>query len=283
MTKIIAWHGTTRTSIDKHSSKKHRTPLNEQYQGDWFCYTQSEDVAWKYADAARNQNIDRDLFFEDLKLILNKSNHPQSNYIYTLCENIVDFGYDEGFEKTLQQFKDDIKQENHEAIFFQNVIKPICDDELKFDINDLCDLLQYIEGSKYHEIQDDLTSIVDLLNSRIQHLPHYIYGDMEAIGFSSSIPRATVIKSEITANKILHTKNPEEAKNAILHGYDTIIYSGEGTVDGEPEILVANTKQIKFIEKITRFIESIDDYQGDTTIHYSFKTTPIKTKRKPHP
>lgn len=274
MTKFILFQGTNR-QFDKHSEKHHRTPLNDNYQGDWFCFTASKDVAWKYADAARNQNLNRELFFEDLKNILNKSQNPDRDYIYQLCENIVSLGYDEGFDAIYQQIKNDKKTEEPEHYLFHQVIHNICN-ELDFDFNDLCDLLEYVEGSKYNHNHDDINFIANLLNAQIEYLPHYLVDDMKLMGFDKSIPQPRIIECEISATKILTTNNPSEAKKAKSLGYDLVIYNGDGTVDGEPEYLVLSPQQISLISTTVREDKYIEESAGEVTINSTYKKINLK-------
>ena len=90
--KISFFHGTSRRYIDHKN--KHRTILNEKYQGDGYHYSQSMDTAWKYAKSNRNQSIDRELFFKDLGFFLKRNNVDSdiANGITKLTELLMNKG-----------------------------------------------------------------------------------------------------------------------------------------------------------------------------------------------
>ena len=49
-------------------------------------------------------------------------------------------------------------------------------------------------------------------HSSNKELPHFVIETLEELGFSQSIPKSRVIKSEVIADNILRTDDPEEAK-----------------------------------------------------------------------
>src|SRR5882672_11838654 len=55
---LLVFHGTNR-NFQVFDPKRHRTILNQNYQGDGFHFTSSAQVATKYADSNRNQTLDK--------------------------------------------------------------------------------------------------------------------------------------------------------------------------------------------------------------------------------
>lgn len=268
--KFILFHGTNR-NFNNHLENKHRTKINEKFQGDWICYSPSEEVAWKYVDAARNQNIDPDFFFSDLSQLLSHSNSADNKYIYLLLRNIYKHGHTEGYDRTIRTYGSEKKILSDPDIhFFRNVHNTVSK-ELNFDINDITDIISYLEGAKQESDDDSLELISNTLNGQIKELPHFVIETLEELGFSQSIPKSRVIKSEVIADNILRTDDPEEAKKAREKGFDLVIYNGENTVDNEPEYLIANSSQIKPIEETIRTIKEIEEVNvGETITHYEF-------------
>ncbi len=239
---VILYHGTNRC-FTKHDTQRFRSELNEFYQGDWICYSPSEDVAWDYSKAARNQNIDTDQFFKELKQILIKPDTKRvGQATYDVAKAVYTYGFEKGWEvaeKNINKYY--AKSEVPMREYFKELSKF---EKIKnFDINDLCDILEYVEGSK-STTEPDLSEQVHLmLNARILALPHHASEYMKDLGFKDSIPEARIIASHFKCSSILETSDREEAKNA-QEKYDLVIYSGEGTVSGEPEFLFASPKQV---------------------------------------
>lgn len=249
---LILYHGTNRR-FEKHSSEKHRTVLNDKYQGDWFCFTDQESVAWKYAEAARNQNLDRDIFIDELKEVLAKDSPSNIHEdIYDLCIMLMDKGFSKGWENFEIKYREKYNLDEDEGLkpFFDKLreyekAKP------EFDLDELSDLLEYVEYSKIGE-PDDLGDVMGMFNSSPAQLPYGVFEDLEKFGFEKSIPQPRVIACQIKAEKILKTDDREKALQAKKSDYDLVIYSGEGTVDGEPEYLVLNEEQIIQLETINK-------------------------------
>lgn len=249
---LILYHGTNR-KFEKHSSKKHRTELNDKYQGDWFCFTDQESVAWKYAEAARNQNLDRDIFIDELKGVLAKDSPSKIHEdIYDLCIMLMDKGFSKGWEDFEIEYKEKHNLDENEGLkpFFDKLreyekAKP------EFDLDELSDLLEYVEYSKMGE-PDDLGDVMGMFDSKPNQLHYSIFEDLKKFGFEKSIPQPRIIACQIKAEKIFQTDDRKEALQAKKSDYDLVIYSGEGIVDGEPEYLVLNEDQIIQLETINK-------------------------------
>jgi hypothetical protein len=255
---VTLYHGTNRT-FNEHSEKKNRTILNEKYQGDWFCYSDLESVAWKYASAARNQNLNKEDFLKDSLDYLSK-NSPSNihNDIYELINTMMNNGYSQGFEIFEKDYevrtKKDISNFWQELREFEKV-------KSDFNIDEFCEVLEFVEHSKTG-ISDSVQNIQNIFNQQVNELPNSTVDYLKNLGYKDCIPQTKIIKSNILASKILKTKNREKAINAKDKGYDLVIYSGVGTVDGEPEYLIANKEQI-IIKEI------VNKYEISTTIDSS--------------
>ncbi len=243
---FLLFHGTNR-KYDNHETKKNRTVLNDSYQGDWICYTEDEDVAWKYSSAARNQNFDKELFLKDVDIFLSNSKHDDVvPHIKSLLNNLMDLGFDKGWEKTFTDYarKTRIQKDDSSFMFFQGVNR--IQKEKNFDINDLTGVLDYVDGSKSSLDEDPEDSLHMMFNQSVNTIPKCEIDMLESWGFTHSIPEERVIKSIITAKNILRTNNKEEAKKGRENGFDLVIYNGENTVDGKKEFLIKEPSQITF-------------------------------------
>tara|TARA_B100000700_G_C15063044_1_gene867366 strand:- start:133 stop:1119 length:987 start_codon:yes stop_codon:yes gene_type:complete len=243
--KISFFHGTSRRYINHKN--KHRTILNEKYQGDGYHYLRSIETAWKYAKSNRNQSIDRELFFKDLQFFL-KMNNVDSDVsmgLVKLTKLLLEKGnsnevWDE-FNK-YYSIENNLNIDEGTVVFFKKIRN--LESKTEFNINDYIDILEYVEGSNLTEF-DEIESISNFLRSKVTEIPAYINEDLEKIGFYRSIVEPRVIESNIVANNILETNNRNKAKNAFSKGYDLVIYNGEDCVDGQPEYMVKNKNQIK--------------------------------------
>jgi hypothetical protein len=246
---VLFYHGTNR-KFDQHSLSKNRTILNDEYQGDWICYSLSEDIAWDYTHAARNQNIDKEVFFQELDVVFKDTKGTSFlPHFVNLTKKIINEDYSESWEKAFAEYAEERGFEKDDAP--KNFIMEL--DRFQkinnFDSNDFFDCMEFIEGSKSGEI-DGLEGVFNIFNASVSELPYHVIECLSEIGFKKSIPESRVMVSEIQASKILETSNREEAKLAKDNGYDLVIYSGEGTVKGVTEYLVLCPSQIKIKEII---------------------------------
>ena len=164
--KISFFHGTSRRYIDHKN--KHRTILNEKYQGDGYHYSQSMDTAWKYAKSNRNQSIDRELFFKDLGFFLKRNNVDSdiANGITKLTELLMNKGNrGEIWNEFGEYYADEnnLKVDEGTVVFFQKIRD--LENKTNFNINDYIDILEYVEGSKLTEF-DELDSIHSFFKSK---------------------------------------------------------------------------------------------------------------------
>lgn len=242
--KLTLIHGTNR-KFTTHDPKKNRTILNDNYQGDWICYSANENVGWKYADAARNQCFDKEDFLEETKKVFSSIDEDAVNFMIELSTTMMENGWEDGWDKAIESFreKNNIDKENASYEFFQKV--RTYEQALDFDINDFCDCLEKVEYSKM-ATPDALNDIVSLFGggNKIE-ISCYDIEMLEKMGYSKIIPEPRLLESHVKANNILKTDSREEAKAARQNGYDLVIYSGPDCVDNEPEYLIANPEQIE--------------------------------------
>ncbi len=264
--KLYLYHGTNRKYED-HSSDRHRTLLNEDYQGDWYCFVPSQDVGWKYADAARNQNLDKQFFLEDVKKVFSAYDLEVANMMEDLSLCVMEKGLSEGMDDAIKIFakRNDISDENKEIEFFRKLSK--CEDELGINVNDFCDVLDYVEYSKSGH-SDSLREVFNILESRVTEIPYFVIEDITNWGFEKSLPSPRLLEVSIQAENVLETSSRKEARNAKENGYDLVIYSGEGIVDGVPEYLVADNSQI-IKEAVTLRHEKREEVYDDSEFYPS--------------
>lgn len=281
---LMLYNGTNR-KFEEHSSKKHRTLLNEDYQGDWFCFTPNQDVAWKYADAARNQNLDKDFFLADIENVFSKYDKEVCVMMTDLALSIMDNGFENGMNEAIKKFakRNNINDEDKEMFFFRKLTA--AEEELGVNVNDFCDALDYVEYSKSGR-SDSLQEVFNILNSNISELPFTLLEDLKSWGFEKSMPEPKIFEVKIKANNVLETKSKKEAREAKKNGFDLVIYSGEGIVDGVPEYLVANKDQIIKQSMTIRneireeIYEDEDDFYPSTVITQTFDKIDYKKEKK---
>lgn len=239
----VFYHGTNRT-FDSHDLANNRTILNNRFQGDWICYSNDINVAWKYTDAARNQCFDKTTFLEESSIIFkNDTKNSFPKYMNLLINSVINKGYSEGWKDIEEQYTNDMSHIKSDFIwrnFFTDLDKfsKLNND---FDINDFLDILDYVEYSKSGEEEEQ----INIFSTSIDEIPKYHIDLLKSLGYVKSIPEPKVIISHIYASSILKTSNREKAKNARNNGYDLVIYNGEGTVSNEPEYLIAHPSQVE--------------------------------------
>lgn len=263
---LLLFHGTNR-KFANHSMDKSRTELNDRFQGDWICYTPSEDVAWKYANAARNQCIDKDFFLQDTASYLDK-NFPDktlNDFLIKSFEILMNNSFDNSW---------DIISNKYSEIFGINIEKATKHffDRLRtyerlnsdFDFNDFYDVLEYVEYSKYGSV-DETDSVLNMFSTSIKEIPEHVINFLKSKNFEHTLPETKVIKSFVEAKNILETESRDKAKKAKKNGYDLVIYSGPDCVDGVAEYLIANNSQIKMdsMKIAHKKIEYIDENETE--------------------
>lgn len=279
MKKEKFYHGTNRV-FEKHDEKKSRTSLNDKYQGDWICYTKSQDVAWKYADAARNQCFDRDLFIEDMQKYF-KEKGVEGLYLFNLSLLAMEKGSSEAIDEMVESYAVDKKITIDDAYpeFFSMLSK--FNDEYGLEINDWFDLLEYVEGSKvYDDIKEnDVQDLMNVFNSTVKEIDCYAIEMHKRLKFSKSKIEPKIICSEISYENPLYTDDRDEAKKARENGYDVVFYSGEGCVDGETEVLISDPKQVNVLSIIVRHEKR--EYEDDGYYsEFSYEEILVDKKRE---
>ena len=251
--KFQLFHGTNRV-FTKHSLEKNRTVLNNKYQGDWICYNDEIELAWKYAESARNQCFDKNVFLEELNIFFSKDVFFGEE-VADLMTNLIEKGYDYWDEVFIKYAnKNNISEDDSSRIYFENI--RILESKLGFNLDDFCEILKDVEYSKIAD-NEGINKTLNMFSKHIPKIPEESIDFLKKLGFTKSIPETRVLISEITANKVLKTNNREKAKNAKNKGYDLVIYNGEGTVDNKPEYLVLNPEQVDIKEIIVKTTKTI--------------------------
>jgi hypothetical protein len=243
---LILYHGTNR-KFTNHSLEKSRTELNDRFQGDWICYTASEDVAWKYANAARNQCINREAFLKETEDYLNRSFPDKllNSFLVDSFKTLMDSGFDDAWDVVAKKYSKifDVDESDSMPHFFKR-LRYYEELDSAFDFNDFCDVLEHVEYSKFGQ-PDESDIVMNMFNNTINEIPEYVIEFLQSKGYKESLPEPKIIRSYIEAENILETDSREKAKEARKNGYDLVIYSGPDCVDGEPEYLIADASQIK--------------------------------------
>jgi hypothetical protein len=223
----IFYHGTNRI-FDVFSAEMHRSIRNNHFQGDGFFFTDDEIDAWRYAEAAINQQLLKDEFFKSLKQY-----YPQP--IYDLAEAVYNIPYTKAWDQIQNKYGFDNFNE-----IMRNWEK-----ETGLDINVLCDYVANVEGAEVEvDERDNLMSYFS--GSSRSTLSEYYYENAEKYHFKNALPKFNVIKAFLKMDNILKTDDREEARVANENGYDSVVYSGADVI-GDKEYIVYNINQIKVI------------------------------------
>lgn len=280
---LVLYHGTNR-KFTNHSLEKSRTELNDRFQGDWICYTPSKEVAWKYANAARNQCIDRDAFIEETTAYLNNNFNDKdfNDFLIQSFKILMDAPFDTAWdiipEKYSERFSVDIDKASKHFFDRLNHYEEL---NPSFDFNDFYDVLEHVEYSKFGA-SDESNMVLNMFNNNIDEIPIHVIEFLESKNYIKSLPEPKVIESHITANKVLETNNREKAKQARENGYDLVIYSGPDCVDGVSEYLVADVSQVK-MQTMTiahKSIEYIDEGETEWYENISYESVDLKEKNQ---
>lgn len=222
---LVVYHGTA-ADFDAFSESKHRTSLNDKYQGDGFHFSASPDVASKYADAARNQYLDkaRTLALVDEKM---------PPLVARTFRTVVEDGYDAAWDGT---------EAEHQAVFDEAEAAGIS----LLELNSLLDLAEWVEGSNYDKGRERSSFHAGMIfGGGGRWLPDWARDSAVRFGLQDALPNPAVMPVYLKVENVLRTDDSEAAKRARAEGYDGVYYTGEGTVDGEPEWIVFRPEQIK--------------------------------------
>lgn len=280
---LILFHGTNR-EFENHDTNKHRTILNSKFQGDWICYTNNYDTALKYMNAARNQCFDKQFFFEDLEYFFNK--RPLDGfekYLFFLAKELVEKGFQQDlnpdtYESIAIKYIQENNIETNDPLFYFFRKLEVYSELYNFDINDLSDVLEFVEGSK---INNNTNLNLNFFNQTIVDIPSFAIDYLIENDFLNSIPKPRILCSQINYTKSLITNDREEAKNAKNLGYDLVIYNGEGCVDNSPEYLILNPNQVSIvkIDQYQKRIEYLEDNKSSWIEHTELVKSEDKSKK----
>lgn len=223
----IFYHGTNRI-FDVFSKEMHRSIRNDQFQGDGFFFTDNDIDAWRYAEAAINQQLLKDEFFKSLKL-----HYPQP--IYDLAEAVYSIPYEKAWDKI---------QNKYGFEEFGEIIRE-WEKQTGLDINTLCDFVSNVEGAEVET--DDRENLMNFFSGSARTtLSEYFYENAEKYHLKNALPKFNVVKAFLKMDNTLKTDERDDAKAAIKNGYDSVSYNGPDVI-GDVEYIVYNTNQIKVI------------------------------------
>ena len=228
---LVVYHGTN-TDFPSFDFKKNRTVLNDEFQGDGLFFSPDPDVAEAYAEASRNQFINKDKIFKVLD-----DKYPK--IIAKLFKDVVNLGYQKGWDVNVHDNWDDVGKEFWEEIKKWEV-------ETGLNINELMDFAEWVEYAKQDpDPFDGIGMSGSLFGNNGTYLPEWIKEESKKYGFQDILPTPNIIPVYLKIEKLLTTDNREEAKNARKNGYDGVYYTGGGLVDDVPEYIVYEPTQIK--------------------------------------
>jgi len=238
-TTRILLHGTNRT-FGRFDLAKCRTVLNDDYQGDGLCFTDDLDIAWSYAHAARNANIDRAQAYAGVERTL--AAHPA---LVALFRDIVEIGYGPAWDRLLEthDIRDVLAQAEAAGI----------------DADLVGDVAAWVEGSRSARGADGMQEVMNFLHARADGLPDWVVRDAARLGIDCE-PR--VVVAEVSWTRLLDTDDREAARTAFARGYDAVRYTGGGTVRGRPEYMVCDPSQAAVLD-VVRPAPDPDDAPDD--------------------
>jgi hypothetical protein len=219
---LVVYHGTA-ADFAEFSDASHRSILNSQYQGDGFHFSANPGVASAYADAARNQFINKDRIFA----LVDDKMPPLAAKVF---KAVVNDGYDAAW---------DLPDAEVSAILAESR-------DAGIDLNELLDIAEAVEGTNYHKgRKQSFDAGMIFGSSGPSGVTEWMRTDAVKLGLHDALPNQSVLPVYLSAKNILRTRNPKAAKAAKANGYDGVYYYGEGTVRGEPEYIVFEPTQIK--------------------------------------
>jgi hypothetical protein len=224
---LVLYHGTA-SDFSEFDSARHRSVLNNQYQGDGFHFSPDPAVASKYADASRNHEFNRDRIFTAVDAVM-----PQR--VAAIFKAVTERGYGPAW---------DALDETETRLTLSDA------DASGVDINDLLDLIPYIEGNHYDAGRDTswntMSAIHDFFSGASRSFMDDSVRDMAvSLGLGDALPNQVVMPVYLKAENILFTSDPEEARLAQANGFDGVHYTGPDTVDGVGEWIVFSPAQVK--------------------------------------
>jgi hypothetical protein len=275
---LSVFHGTNRL-FDAFDAKQHRTALNDNYQGDWFCFTQDQKVSWRYAEANRNGYLNRDVFFHETASVF--AQHTTDDILREALMTFVEVTYKNGLEERggyeamiavmIQGGKQEI--ESHQSIIQWEESSGI-------NLMTLEDIVPYVEGAARKGRAQDTSDIIGFLQGKtMDKFPEHFSDELEKWGYDQCVLRPRNYACDIQCEKVLYTENPATAKRAGKENvYDVVFYAGEDCVNNEPEILVKNENQIriKHIEKQVIDHDAVPSHQHGENWQYGGEITYYK-------
>ncbi|ETV56028.1 TPA: hypothetical protein L5C22_004070 [Pseudomonas aeruginosa] len=217
---LMLYHGTG-ASFEQFSADHHRSVLNSKYQGDAFHFTQSSEVASKYADASRNHFIKKEQIFAAVE---REFSGPLSDLFRMVVEG--------GMEATAEVSVEVMRSWNTAA------------EAYGIDFYDLLELGRYVEGSRFNYNHND-NELFNLFSGYRHYLPEEVRDIAVALKLDDVLPNQNVVPVFLRAENVLFTEDREAARNAQKDGYDGFCYSGPDCVDGVPEWAVFSPDQIR--------------------------------------
>jgi len=214
----VFFHG-THTAFKMFDASRHRSILNNRYQGDAFHFTKSPAVASQYASAARNQLFrQQDLFAA--------ADQALPFPIAQLLKGAVLEG-DAIWDK-----------------FSGEQIRDLCDFARAsgIDLNDIVDIADYVEGSASARPSTEINLFA---THHDRDMPEHVKVDAIALGLGDAIPAPVVMPVFLKCENTLYTDDRDQARRAEQNGYDSVCYTGHDIVSGEPEWMVFSSDQIR--------------------------------------
>ena len=220
----IGYHGTA-ADFDQFNLDYARQQLVNEFYGSGFFFVPKESIAWDYAHANRNAGLPVSVI-DDIARI--KPNFAV--FLRLMYEN----GYEKGWDLYVQRVG--LQQLQRTDFLIDGV-----------DMNVGYDIYENIEGRFWENTQP---SLHDLFSGSTVGVPDFVYKELDALGVDSNKYKPKVYTVAIRGVKnVLATDSMEEARQARAKGYDAVIYHGERTVRGVPEIAVWDPSKLTIVKK----------------------------------
>lgn len=216
---IVFYHGTM-SAFTTFDASRHRSVLNQNYQGDGFHFTRDPEVASKYATAARNQTFRQKDLFEAADKVF-------PPLAAELLRGMVEEGH-----RVWDRFGGENFREVHDTCLAHGI-----------DVNDLYDLSAHVEGSGTAQQTDNFL----FATHHDQDMPEHIIDLAVELGLASAVPTPIVMPVYLRCENTLYTNDRAQARQAEANGYDSVCYSGPDIVDQQPEWTVFEQSQIRSV------------------------------------
>jgi hypothetical protein len=227
---ITVYHGTT-SDFKTFDAKYMRDELlnQSQYIGAGFFFAVSEATAYKYADSGRNSVITYDEVFPLLKKGLPSEVYQYANHLYR-------HGWDDKLTEMMME-KAPSGMTRGEYL-----------DTIGIDMNDVVEVVDAIHGS--HGMSkaqaDTLGDLFSMFSGSSSSGRYAVAYSLENLGISPDPILPKVLTCKVRANNVKLVRDLKEAKSARREGYDAIVwYGGEHLVNGEPEVVIFDAKNIQ--------------------------------------